>query len=438
MDDRILFKSETLAEAASELNRLLDSLNDVTRDFGRVNTSEEWWTKLNVSTSHGRVSAISAVRNLRSDIGKTLDYAADISKGVKKTAEMFNDADRDIARMADRMYSKQDAFDYQAGGGGFNGAGASGGGNPNAGSNDDRSWFAKFLNNQIKSEGAWKKWVLSEEHDFFGIGAGSTISGSFLAWEAGIKGKAKLNFKNEDGSWNTDTFGVNYSAYATGALAKGEVERNFGILNGKLTAEAGTVTVSGNANFTIFEDGSIRPSISIGAKAEASAVKGEYEGRFGNDQFGYYNKAEGHLLHAEAEAKAGAGYRGTDEKGNALYGFSAEASAMASLAQGRVEGGFSIFGIDIGLGVTGYAGAAGVEAGGSITTEGATASFGGALGLGGKMDITVDWSDAEWIGDAADTAGEFIGGAVDTASEFIGNAGEAIGDIGEAMFGWIW
>ena len=80
---------------------------------------------------------------------------------------------------------------------------------------------------------------------------------------------------------------------------------------------------------------------------------------------------------------------------------------MASVAQGSVKGGITLFGVDIDVGVKGYAVAAGVEAGGSISTKGVKAKIGGALAIGGGLEVSVDWSDAEWIGDAADAINGF-------------------------------
>lgn len=52
--------------------------------------------------------------------------------------------------------------------------------------------------------------------------------------------------------------------------------------------------------------------------------------------------------------------------------------------------------------------ATGVEAGRSISTNGVKANFSGALGLGAGSDISVDRSDAKWIGDLIDAVGDII------------------------------
>lgn len=313
---------------------------------------------------------------------------------------------------------------------------------------DTRSGFAKFVNNELKVEKSVLSGELSKDGKILGFDSAGKLEGAILSGEAGIKSKMSWKWKDDDGNWDFKSWGLSTTASASGAIAKGEAEGNIGYLHGKVAGKALTGAVQGEAKCTIYDDGKLNPSLSIGAKAEGSVLQGEAEAGFGTDQFGVYAKADGDVLHAEAEAKAGIGYIGTDKKGNSIYGASAEASAMASVAQGKVKGGISIFGIDIDVGVKGYAVAAGVEAGGSISTEGVTASFSGALGLGAGLDISVDWSDAKWIGDSIDAVGDFMGDAADfigdtannvynAANDFMSSAADVAGDVGNFLFGWI-
>lgn len=313
---------------------------------------------------------------------------------------------------------------------------------------DERSWFAKFINNDLKTSGSVLSGEKTGEGELWGISTAGTVSGAFLTGDASIKSRASWKFKDKDGNWDFKSFGISTEAKASGAVAKGEVEGNLGYLHGKASGKAITGAVKGEAKFTLYDDGKLNPSLSIGAKAEGSVLQGDAEVGFGTDQYGVYAKADGDLLHAEAEAKAGVGYLGKDKEGNATYGASAEASAMASVAQGKVKGGITIFGIDIDVGVKGYAVAAGVEAGGSITTEGVTANFSGALGLGAGLDVSVDWSDAEWIGESIDAVGDFVGDATefvgdtfeyvgDAAGDFFEGAADVAEDVGDFLFGWI-
>lgn len=105
MNDRILFRSDSLTEAASELNKLIDTLEDIAGDLNRLDTSAEWWSKVSVSTSHGKNNALITVSMLKSDFGKTREYVSSVSGGVRKAQELFNKADSDISKSAESMFS---------------------------------------------------------------------------------------------------------------------------------------------------------------------------------------------------------------------------------------------------------------------------------------------------------------------------------------------
>lgn len=288
------------------------------------------------------------------------------------------------------------------------------------GVNSERSGFAKFINNDLKIDGSLLHGEKGGSTDFLGFDTSGNVAGDLLYGKAGIKTSSSFKLKDEEGNWNFDKFGFSTKASATGAIARGEAEGNIGYLHGKVEGEVGSASAAADVRATLWDDGEFNPSLSIGAEAEVSAAKGEVEAGFGTDDFGLGVGAEGDVLHAEAEARAGIGYIGTNDDGEAVYGVSAEASAMASAAQGKVEGGVTIFGIDIDLGVKGYAGAAGVEAGGSMSFDGVKASIGGALAIGAGVEISIDWSDAEWIGDTVDAVGNFVDGAADVAED-VGN-----------------
>ena len=315
----------------------------------------------------------------------------------------------------------------------------------------ERSWAAAFLNNDLKTSGSYLYGEKSGEGEFLGASTSGTITGSFLYGEAGVKNK--FWWKDEDGNFDFKSFGLKSEAKATGALAKGTAEGNWGYLHGKAEGAALTAAVSGEAKATLWDDGKFNPSLFIGAKAEGSVLQGNVETGFGTDQYGVYVKADGDVLHAEAEAKAGVGYIGTDKNGNARYGAEAKASAMASIAQGRVKGGFTIFGIDIDIGVKGYAGAVGAEAGASVSSDGFKVNASGAFGGGGGLDISVDWSSAKWVGNTVDAVSKFFGGSSKAAGaikggavSYVKNAGAVAGktvnyikDAGAAFgksFGW--
>ena len=129
-------------------------------------------------------------------------------------------------------------------------------------------------------------------------------------------------------------------------------------------------------------------------------------------------------FHAEAEGEIGAGHF-KDKDGNDQYGVYGKVGGMASLAQGKVKGGFKFFGIKVDASAKGHLGAVGATTGGGLTTKGANVKLGGALGLGGEVELSVDWSDAKWAGDMVQDVGDFV---VDTGKA-IGKAADAVGDF---------
>ncbi len=269
---------------------------------------------------------------------------------------------------------------------------------------------AKLLGDKYTAD--FVKGEISGETSFLGLTTAGALSGSLFHVEAELENNISWKFKDDKGNWDFKSFGIGLKGKVGGSVATGEVKGDIGALHGKLSGDFITGTVTGEAKFGLFDDGEFNPSIYVGAKAEGSVLSGEGELKLGDDNFGVDVNASGDLLHAEAEAKVGVGYIGEDEDGNAQYGLSAKASAMASAAEGEVEGGFTLFGIDIDVGVKGYAGAAGVEAGGSVTTDGVTASFSGAALLGAGLDVNIDWSGFDdWVDDSQSAiyeVGEFL------------------------------
>ncbi len=296
--------------------------------------------------------------------------------------------------------------------------------NSNGTIDSEPSMFAKFINNDLKIEKDIIHEKLDGKQNWFGIDIEGNLEGGFLHGEAGIKNSASFKLY-DDGEFNP-AFEFVTAASIAGALAFGEASGNIGYLHGKVAGEFMTGGVSGEAKATLYEDGGFNPSLQIGAKAEASVASGEAEAGLGTDQYGIYANASGDVLHAEAEAKVGAGYLGTDEDGNKEYGVVAKAEAMACAAEGEVEAGFTIFGIDVDIGVKGYAGAAGVEAGAEFTSDGVSLDAGIAAVVGPGVSIDIDWSDAKWIGETADAIGDFAEGAYEVTTDFFDNVGNFI------------
>lgn len=179
-------------------------------------------------------------------------------------------------------------------------------------------------------------------------------------------------------------------------LAKGSASGSWGRLSGNASAAVGVVSAVGTIGASLFKDGKFAPQIGAKAEAKAVAAQGEVEGKYGSEDFNAHGKAEGELGTASAYAETQVGlvtYK--DKNGNEVTGWGAkgEVGAEAYLATGKVSGGYTIFGIDIDVGLEGKVGGAGVTAGGGVTTGGigGSVSLGAGLGLG--LDVSIDWTD---------------------------------------------
>ena len=93
MSDRIYYNSDTLAEAITELNRLSGALEEVMGDLGRVDTSDKWWSKINVSGERLSGSARSVLQGIRANTGKAEDDVDEIVSAVRKTQSLFDETE---------------------------------------------------------------------------------------------------------------------------------------------------------------------------------------------------------------------------------------------------------------------------------------------------------------------------------------------------------
>lgn len=261
----------------------------------------------------------------------------------------------------------------------------------------------------------------------WGIPCSGQAGYGILGYEA--DGIAEAKWKPQDGEAK-----IQYGGELEGYIARGNASGNFGILGGSGEVSAGNAAVSGGIGLTLFDNGKFSPAIGAEVKAEASVLEGKGEVYLGDENNNVHVKGSGTVLGAEASAEAKIGVITTTDPATGetvtSYGVKGEAGAEAYLAEGKVSGGISIFGIDIDVGVSGKAGGAGVKAGGSVTTNGISGEVGVGLGLGGGVEISVDWSDFdppsfEEIGDGLVEIGNDIG-------EGLEDAGNAIADF----FGW--
>lgn len=238
--------------------------------------------------------------------------------------------------------------------------------------------------------------------EFLGIGTNGKTTAEFLSASAEYGGHALFETDfDENGKpiWDEFEIGAGVTGKVEGHLLTGEAAGNWGYLNGKGEAAIGNVGVEGEAGITLFEDGKFAPSLNAEASAKASVLEVDGEVSFGSDNNNVHVQGDATVLGAEASAEGNIG-RITieDESGNTevVWGVKGEAKAEAYIAEGSVEGGFSIFGIDIDIGVEGKLGGAGVGVGGHATSGGVSGSVDLGLGVGAGLEISIDWSDFEW------------------------------------------
>ena len=115
MSDHILYKSSSLSEAAAELNRLMDTLDDVAAGLARVDTSAEWWLKVGSMTLAGRRDARSTMELLRKKAGRVQNYVSETTNGVRRTQALFDDAERRVSAEIDAVCTGK-GFVQNAGG----------------------------------------------------------------------------------------------------------------------------------------------------------------------------------------------------------------------------------------------------------------------------------------------------------------------------------
>ena len=223
---------------------------------------------------------------------------------------------------------------------------------------------------------------------------GNGIVGASAAGEL-LTGSIKYS---ESAEWNAKegSIGAGVGIKAEGSLAKGTLEGHAGPLSGEITGSVGNAEAKGEVGITLFNQGRFEPGAKAEASAKVSAAHGKIEGKLGNDEYNVNVGADGDVLVAKAEAEAHAGYytykdsaTGEVKKG---FGVGASAGAEAYVAEGKVSGGITIFGIKIDGSVSGKAGGAGAKAGGKVGTDSVEGEVGLGLGLGIGLKVKVDWT----------------------------------------------
>ncbi len=146
---------------------------------------------------------------------------------------------------------------------------------------------------------------------------------------------------------------------------------------------------------------SLKNPASMNIKATGSAelygLRGVAKAKIGTANCNLIGKASGHVGHAMLEGTIALGhiYNTKGEEDDLItdgVGISLKGGATAAVVNGKLSGGFSVFGVRIGIDAVGKAGAVGAE--GEFTfmpKNGVRLGVGGALGFGGSFYLTVNW-----------------------------------------------
>ena len=356
-----------------ELSRQAEDISEVAVSLGRLQrklSSYSSGADLGISEKYAAVRG--AISRETASFGVAAQRLGGLADVVRATSSHYEEAETaalDGLRNALGIEQSQ----------GSQGFGNTGGApNPKTGTNGSNpSWFSQFIQNKAKVEGSVKSGKKSAKGDFLGVAASGAVSGGLLNGEASFSPDAEFNI-------NKGEIHAGAEGKASGSLAKGKVEGDYGVLHGDAKAELGTGAVSGKINATLMKDGKFRPQVAGEAAAKAAVASGEANVRAGGKYNNVHGNASGDLLVAEAKAKVHAGAGGV--------GATVEAGAYA--AKGKVKGGFSFLGIKVDASVEGGAGGAGVAAGFGVDKKKISGKIGAGLGVGGGVEVSIDFSDA--------------------------------------------
>ena len=218
--------------------------------------------------------------------------------------------------------------------------------------------------------------------------AGSFGIGNILSGEGSVEaGKGSAEIGGEIGLMRDGEFDPHADLHAgvelTGLEAKGKINVG-GFATTEAEAKIGHAEAKGNVTGSLFDkDGNLSPNLEAKASAEATVAEGKIKTQVGSDTNNYHAEAEGKVLTANAEATASVSKDGVEVK----------AGAEAYVAKGSASGGITILGVKIDATVSGGVGGAEATLGGKATGTSVSGEIGAGLGVGGSVEVSVDWSN---------------------------------------------
>ncbi len=258
---------------------------------------------------------------------------------------------------------------------------------------EDTSSDGSKKKNRYSWSDALMKYSREESIEIGGVAVGGAISGELIGASTNTSFESGVKYDGDGNLKSISLFEMNQSAEVH--AAKGKASITAGPVSSKVEGSVGQVKAKGSVGITLYEDGKLAPHLGFEAEASATGIEGKWEGKIGDENIDVHRSASFKGGTARAKANAGIGkvsYEDDDGNKKNGYGGSVEVKAEAYAAEGKIKGGFNLFGIDLDVGVTGKAGGAGVKAGGHATTGGVGVSVGAGLGLGLGIDIDIDWT----------------------------------------------
>lgn len=357
--------TEELTRQAGDIDSVASNLASLQKRLGALSSSGSLGIG-NYDAVRGAISRdASALGTVSQRLNSLSNAASSISKSYAEAEAAAHDGLRNALGIDPSQGSPQ-------------GSGTSGGSNPEkGGKKTEPSWFSQFIQGKVKAEGSVKDGEIRGDGTFLGIAATGAISGGFFNGEASFKPDAKWDITKGN-------FYAGAEGKVSGSVAKVKAEGDYGILHGEAKGEVFSGAVKGKLNATLVKDGKFNPQLAGELSGEGSVLSGELSGRAGGEYNNVHGKADGSLLGAEGEVKFHAGKDG--------FGGSVKGGVYA--AKGSVKGGFSILGIKVDVGLDGYAGSFGGQAGFGIDKNKVQAKIGGSVLVGGGLDVSIDFSDA--------------------------------------------
>lgn len=272
--------------------------------------------------------------------------------------------------------------------------------NGGIGSKDGENGAEHFK--EVKAESAkdnavsWKEGSIVFSTTKWGTKTEAELSGELggASWDHKFTSGVKYKDKKLD---SVSLFDASISGEAH--VAKGKISGSVGATSASLGGTVGQVKAEGSVGATLFKNGKLAPQLSIKGSLEGAAATGEAKAQVGSDNTNVHASAEGSLLSGKAKGELGIGkvtYKEDDGTVLTGYGVSAEAKAEAYVAQGKVKGGFTIFGIKVDIGLSGKAGGAGASIGAHAVKGSVGGNIGIGVGVGAELEFKIDWTGFKW------------------------------------------